>query len=653
MVTESLDMFDNRSRLVTESKCQNNSSMKKIFTLFLSAISLSPAISQTCEGTSLLSENFDNSTIPVTWNILDLDGNTLYWNMPSKGWTGKWQPYYHAGKKCAANTCRFTFAAPADDYLITSAVTLGSGISCLSWKGASQYSFSPEMYQVMISTTTPDDAGMQANAPLDIVTTDMGNWTEHTIDLSAYAGQTIYIGFWYNSSGTYSVYIDDIRISSPVNVDAKISSVNMREVLPPSVAQPIDGQLLNGGLTAIISFDLNWKIDNGPVNTMNVPSVNITPSYYYNYSHNTQWTPSANGTYTLRIWASNINGGNDQNNSNDTLTKTVYVNSFPRKTLIEEFTNASCPPCATQNPGFNALLYQNRLANKITSLHYQVVWPGVDPMNAFNMLDVEQQVQYYGVGGVPTGTIDGSYIPDSCVLYDGAPGCLTQTMIDNAQSEPSIFDIQIASVKNGNTGDVTVTVTAKNDFTSGTFRLMTALEEDTITYGTPPGTNGELDFFQVMRYLLPDSDGVFLPAMTANQSLSFNSSFVVDASFVESQLRVIVFIQDDVNRKVYQSAMTSEPYTTVGIDENSLANNIFIYPNPVQEQMQLNILGLEGKFTMTIKNLLSQDVFYSLHDKVSSGSYKRSINISDVPAGIYFAEFDFGGKKAMKKIIKR
>ena len=627
--------------------------MKKVFTLFLFAISLSPAISQTCEGVSLLSENFDNSNIPATWNILDLDGNTLYWNMPSKGWTGQWQPYYHMGKKCAANTCRFTSSAPADDYLITPAITLGTGTICLSWNGASQYSFSPETYEVRISTTTPDDAGMQANPALDVITSDAGNWTEHTLDISAYAGQTVYIGFWYNSSGTYSAYIDDIRISSPVNLDAKISSVNMRDVLLPSVAQTISGNLLNGGLTSINSFDLNWKIDNGPVNTMNVPAANIAPASYYNYSHNLSWTAPSNGTYKLKIWASNINGSNDQNTFNDTLTRTVFVSSFPRKSLLEEFTQASCPPCATQNPHFDSLIYQNRVAGKVTSLQYHTVWPGVDPMNAFNQLDVEQQVQYYGVGGVPTGTIDGIYIPDSCTLYEGAPGCLTQTMIDNVQSEPSIFDVQIASVKNGNTGNVTVTVTAKNDFTMGTFRLMTTLEEDTILYGTPPGTNGEMEFFQVMRYLIPDSDGVFLPAMIANQSLSFNSSFIVDPSFVESQLRVIAFIQDDATRKVYQSKMTATPYTVTGVAENYFnTDNIFIYPNPVQEHAQVIIAGMEGEVTMTIRNILSQEILYSFTDNISSDNYKTNINIGAIPAGMYFAEFDFGGKKAVRKFMK-
>ena len=628
--------------------------MKKTSAFFTTLLSVSVSFSQTCEGTALLSENFDNGTIPATWTILDLDGNTLYWNMPSKGWTGKWQPYYHAGKKCAANTCRFTSASAADDYLITPSVTLGSGPICLSWKAASQYEFAPENYEVMISTTTPDDNGMLANPPLDVITAEAGDWTEHTVDLSAYAGQTVYIGFWYNSSGTYSVFIDDIRISSPVSLDAKIAAVSMKEVIPPAAAQTISGSLLNGGLTAITSFTLNWKVNNGPVNTMNVSSVNIQPSSLYSYSHTMQWTPSSAGTYMLRVWASGPNGGTDQNHANDTLVKTVYVSSFPRKTLVEEFTNASCPPCATQNPAFNALIYQNRLAGKVTSLHYQVVWPGTDPMNAFNKPDVEQQVQYYGVGGVPTGVVDGIYIPDSCSLYDGAPGCLTQTMINRAQAEPSIFDIQIASVKNGNTGNVTVSVTAKNTFTTGNFRLMTALEEDTINYGTPPGSNGEIEFYQVLRKLLPDSDGVFLPAMTAGQTLTFNSSFNVDPTFVESQLRVIAYVQDDETRKVYQSMMSSAPYGITGMADNSPAeHSIFIYPNPVKDQAVISIFGMQGTYELIIRNILSQAVLFRLSDHVSSDAYTRSIDLHTLPTGIFFAEFEMNGSKTVKKMVKK
>ena len=49
-----------------------------------------------------------------------------------------------------------------------------------------------------------------------------------------------------------------------------------------------------------------------------------------------------------------------------------------RTVFIEEFTQASCAPCAAANPAFNTLLSANTA--KAVSIKYQVSWPGTDPM---------------------------------------------------------------------------------------------------------------------------------------------------------------------------------------------------------------------------------------------------------------------------------
>jgi len=72
-----------------------------------------------------------------------------------------------------------------------------------------------------------------------------------------------------------------------------------------------------------------------------------------------------------------------------------------RLVLVEEFTQASCPPCASQNPGFNDLIDAN--PDKIRSIKYQESWPGVDPMNAQNPTQVATRTSYYGVNAVPWG----------------------------------------------------------------------------------------------------------------------------------------------------------------------------------------------------------------------------------------------------------
>src|SRR3954466_13330791 len=88
-----------------------------------------------------------------------------------------------------------------------------------------------------------------------------------------------------------------------------------------------------------------------------------------------------------------------------------------RLVLAEEFTQASCPPCASQNPAFNALLTSN--ASKITLIKYQTSWPGVDPMNAQNPGEVAARVTLYGVSGVPDSPMDG--VEQTGSSYTGAP----------------------------------------------------------------------------------------------------------------------------------------------------------------------------------------------------------------------------------------
>jgi len=96
-----------------------------------------------------------------------------------------------------------------------------------------------------------------------------------------------------------------------------------------------------------------------------------------------------------------------------TLLALACVTSFSfgqsqRLTLLEEFTQASCGPCASQNPALNTLLNAN--TTKAISIKYQTSWPGVDPMNAQTQTDVGPRVTYYTVSGVPNIRYDGNVL---------------------------------------------------------------------------------------------------------------------------------------------------------------------------------------------------------------------------------------------------
>lgn len=88
------------------------------------------------------------------------------------------------------------------------------------------------------------------------------------------------------------------------------------------------------------------------------------------------------------------------------LCAAVVSAQHQRRVLIEEFTNASCPPCAAYNPAFNATIAAN--IQYLTPIKYQTNWPGVDPMNAQTQSDVSPRVDYYSVNGVPYGNQNGT-----------------------------------------------------------------------------------------------------------------------------------------------------------------------------------------------------------------------------------------------------
>ena len=64
-----------------------------------------------------------------------------------------------------------------------------------------------------------------------------------------------------------------------------------------------------------------------------------------------------------------------------------------RLVLFEEFTQASCPPCATTNPGLNAMLDAH--PSEVVSIKYQTDWPGNDVMNVHNPSEVQTLVRFF------------------------------------------------------------------------------------------------------------------------------------------------------------------------------------------------------------------------------------------------------------------
>jgi len=249
---------------------------------------------------------------------------------------------------------------------------------------------------------------------------------------------------------------------------------------------------------------------------------------------------------------------------------TVYGQS-QRLVLFEEFTQASCGPCAQQNPTFDGLLNSN--AAKCTSVKYHTSWPGVDPMNAQNPEDVSTRVAYYNVTGVPDAQMDG--MTPTGTSYAGAPANVTQTMINNEYAVPSPFDLFINQQLSPNSDSIYVSVLGKaTSAVSGALVFQCAVIEKHIHFNTAPGSNGEKDFYNVMKEMLPSALGTNLPtSFQPGDYFLLQFAWKLANVYDNTQLSVVGFIQDASTKTVYQSAITTEtPITGVYQNDANLMN---------------------------------------------------------------------------------
>jgi len=238
-----------------------------------------------------------------------------------------------------------------------------------------------------------------------------------------------------------------------------------------------------------------------------------------------------------------------------------------RRVLLEEFTNASCAPCAAQNPGFHAVLSDN--SQYVTPIKYQTSWPGFDPMNVQTQTDVAPRVTYYGVTGVPNGRQNGSLevFPLSNVTaasIQAAYNTLTPVTINLTHALNATFDSVI----------VNVSVTSDSALT-GTLRLRVAVTEDEINFDAAPGTNGEKEFYQIMRKMLPSAAGENTGNFAAGETKTYTYKWKLSYFYDLNQMTVAAFLQNDATKEVFQSAITEPLPPIAGLGASVAAENVF------------------------------------------------------------------------------
>ncbi len=223
----------------------------------------------------------------------------------------------------------------------------------------------------------------------------------------------------------------------------------------------------------------------------------------------------------------------------------TFAQFVPRVPLFEHFTQASCGPCAQQNPVFqgNILKKYRPLINHVA---YHTSWPGVDPMNDHNPTEVAARVSYYKVHGVPHMVLDGN-------VWEGGPAGVSESLVQAEIAQGAPIAISVDLDRTQQPWQATVTITSVAEVPDGDYRLFVAAVEEHITYATPPGSNGEKEFPNVFRRFLSKVSGDTITLPAVGESRTWTYTVEPHTAWDFDSVYVLAFVQEYQTRTVLNS----------------------------------------------------------------------------------------------------
>ena len=300
--------------------------------------------------------------------------------------------------------------------------------------------------------------------------------------------------------------------------------------------------------------------------------------------------------------------------------------------LLESFTNTGCSICAVYSPTLDALLAAN--PDKVVAISYHASWPSsADPMFLHNTSENTARTNYYGINSLPHVVIDGN-------RFSGSPNNLSQSIISQLLAIPSPIQLHLTWELNDTQDAITVHVTgyASTDL-SGDLNLYVGVIEKEIVFNSSPDTNGETEFHNVMKKLLPNSSGLSLGSLVAGEHFSHNFTWELDDIYDMRQLEAIVWIQNQRTKEVYQACKSGS--NAVPSHANAVEDDyISLYPNPT-----------DGLLNIVCEDELRITIFDRLGQRVYEGDCNRTlqIDLKRFGAGVYAVKV---GNKTQKIVVK-
>lgn len=424
--------------------------------------------------------------------------------------------------------------------------------------------------------------------------------------------------------------------------------------------------ILNAGQNALTSFNVNLAY-NGQNYTQNITGVNVASIASYAVT-----IPAFNlvpGVNNAVVTISNINGGNDDNTSDNTLTQEVnpVVPAAGKIVVGEEATGTWCQWCP------RGAVFMDMFAAE-----YNGFWAGIAVHNGDPMVVADYDAGIGGlIGGYPSALVDR--------LGDVDPSQMSSDFFTRLQTAPK------GVLTNGATWDPATRVlnvsvsTEMLQATSGSYKVACVLTEDGVT-GTGSGynqsnayaggNNGVMGGFEslpspvpaaqmvydhVARAIAPSftgQTGVIAATTAVGDNYTANFSFTLPATWDETQMHIVGMLLDP------QGKIDNAGYTTidqalangyVGVQELISAINLeqmlTVAPNPATDFTNIN-LHIPTAAPVSLRLLDAKGSILQGRQYGSlQGDFEVGINTSSYAPGLYIVELEVNGQRIQKKLI--
>jgi hypothetical protein len=227
------------------------------------------------------------------------------------------------------------------------------------------------------------------------------------------------------------------------------------------------------------------------------------------------------------------------------LTVALTGMTAPKTALLEMFTNAGCGPCIYGNQ-FLTQFIQNNPGLDFAVIRTHSYWPSNRDVMYLNDTTMSRaRTTYYSVSGVPDFFLDGGDYNISGTM--STDNNTLKSAIEREIAEGSDYTLNVQVSRTEEAINVAVNVVMDDDVTiPSRLYLRTALIENGVQY---TGSNGETSHDQALRQMLPDYRGVRVDTAP----FDFTGEFEIRPAYNPSNLEVVVYLQDDATKEIFQS----------------------------------------------------------------------------------------------------